>query len=873
MITFLIAGHETTSGLLSFTFYYLLSNPATYARAQQEVDEVVGTGPITVDQLARLPYLNAVLRESLRLSPTVPSIALAAKEDTVLGGKYYIKASTPIVALFAAVHRDPSVYGSDADDFRPERMLDGEFERRNRQFPNSWKPFGNGMRACIGRSFAWQQALLVVAMLLQNLEFSMDDPSYRLRTKQTLTIKPEGFRMRARPRQHVALTMLERALSSTPLCDAPSVPGAAQTLVDSAAGTPMEIYFGSTTGTCEQLARRLASHAAAHGFTASVVDTLQAAKERLSVIHPTVIIVASYNGRPAGNAAQFVEWVDALQGAELANVSYAVYGCGHRDWAKTLHKIPRHLDGVLEARGGTRLAALGTSDVSQERVVSDFTAWEDLVFWPAMRERYGTETGAETVEPEETTLHVSVTAPQSLVARRGFCEARVKEVRTLHSIEPTSKTYMEVSLPPGMTYSASDWLAVSPRNPSASVRRALKHFGIARDSVLTISSAAPTMLPTDIPTSAAEVFRAYVELAEPATRRDIHVLLDATHDRATKAKLTRLQGEAYSEEIVLKQVSVLDLLERFPAVRISLGVFLSMQPPMRVREYSIASSPLESPNRVTFTYSCAYWSSVDGQRHDVGPGSAYLSSLSVGDKVAVSVREEPQTFHLPEDADEAPLIMVTAGTGIIPSASTPDMGSQTTLTLPQVWLRLVTSCKNAWLEPPPAGLLPQPYSFAAASQLTTSSIWRLSSAGISSARSPSALPSHVRQRSRKAVQACKHASVTTRLMSFSSWKSVRDLLSVYLSRKNTVSDRPWSASSRRICRSCMARVWTTQSQRSGSTGHGSHGRAARTSSELDKNGTDTNEDKLTRCSKLLFAMRCKSCVPCLDIQLRSRAVW
>jgi hypothetical protein len=71
----------------------------------------------------------------------------------------------------------------------------------------------------------------------------------------------------------------------------------------------------------------------------------------------------------------------------------------------------------------------------------------------------------------------------------------------------------------------------------------------------------------------------------------------------------------------------------------------------------------------------------------------------------------------------------------------------------------------------------------------------------------------------------------------------------------------------------MARVWTTQLQRSGSTGHGSHGRAARTSSELEKNGTDTNEDKFTRCSKLLFAMRCKSCVPCLDIQLWSQAVW
>lgn len=127
MITFLVAGHKTTSGLLSFTFYYLLKNPTTYAKAQQEVDEAVGRGPITVDQLARLPYLNVVLREPLRLSPTVPSIALAAKENTVLGGQYYIKANKPIIA---AVHRDPSVYGSDADDFRPDRMLDSEFDRR-----------------------------------------------------------------------------------------------------------------------------------------------------------------------------------------------------------------------------------------------------------------------------------------------------------------------------------------------------------------------------------------------------------------------------------------------------------------------------------------------------------------------------------------------------------------------------------------------------------------------------------------------------------------------------------------------------------------------------------------------------------------------
>jgi cytochrome P450/NADPH-cytochrome P450 reductase len=106
MITFLIAGHETTSGLLSFTFYYLLKNPQAYKKAQQEVDNVIGKGPITVDHLTKLPYLNAALRESLRLQPTAPSVGLTAKEDTTIGGKYAVKAGAPIVALFHMVCRD-----------------------------------------------------------------------------------------------------------------------------------------------------------------------------------------------------------------------------------------------------------------------------------------------------------------------------------------------------------------------------------------------------------------------------------------------------------------------------------------------------------------------------------------------------------------------------------------------------------------------------------------------------------------------------------------------------------------------------------------------------------------------------------------------
>jgi cytochrome P450/NADPH-cytochrome P450 reductase len=441
MITFLFAGHETTSGLLSFTFYYLLSNPATYAKAQQEVDDVVGRDCITAAHLTRLPYLCAVLRESLRLSPTVPAIALAAKEDTTLGGKYHVRANAPIIALSAAIHRDPHVYGNDADDFRPDRMLDDAFHRRNQQFPNCWKPFGNGMRGCIGRSFAWQQALLVVAMLLQSFDFSMSDPSYRLKIEQTLTIKPDGFCMRAQLRPHVGLTSLVRDLPLTTIVGTPSTPSAAEAVANTPTKTLIDIYYGSNTRTCEQLASRLASHAADHGFAAGVVGTLDSANGSLSRTNPVVLIAASYNGQPAGNAARFVDWTRTLRSDELAEVAFAVFGCGHRDWARTFLQVPKYLDRVLEERGGTRLAALGTSDISQDKVLDDFAAWEEDAFWPAMRKRYGVKGESEVNKAAEPALQVRVCIPGS----SNLDNAQVVATNTLPSTGFSAKMHLEVA--------------------------------------------------------------------------------------------------------------------------------------------------------------------------------------------------------------------------------------------------------------------------------------------------------------------------------------------------------------------------------------------------------------------------------------------
>src|SRR3954470_12950135 len=194
-ITFLIAGHETTSGLLSFALYALLKNPDVLARAYDEVDRVLGmdAGALpTYAQVHQVPYVSHILEETLRLWPTAPAFTRHPYENTVIGGKYRLENDTAATILIGMVHRDKQVWGEEPERFDPNRFSP---ERRGKIPPNAYKPFGTGQRACIGRQFALQEATLVLSMLLQRFEF-IDFADYQLETKQALTIKPNQFHIR-----------------------------------------------------------------------------------------------------------------------------------------------------------------------------------------------------------------------------------------------------------------------------------------------------------------------------------------------------------------------------------------------------------------------------------------------------------------------------------------------------------------------------------------------------------------------------------------------------------------------------------------------------------------------------------------------------
>lgn len=644
MITFLIAGHETTSGMLSFASYFLCKTPEALRKAHAEVDSVVGKGPVKFEHMSKLPYLEAILRETLRLQPTAPAFTVQPQEmmpgPVVLAGKYYIPAEAPIIALLPAAGRDPVAFGADAGEFRPERMYGEEFAKLP---PNAWKPFGNGARGCIGRPFAWQEALLALALILQNFNLRMADPSYQLRIKQTLTIKPDGFFMRATLREGIDAIQLEKKMYAG-LDEQVHKPTSKAVASASGPKKPMTILYGSNSGTCEGLSQSLAAAASTHGFEATI-KSMDDAVDRLPTEQPLVVITASYEGNPPDNANAFVDWLKTTS-ADLRGVKYAVFGCGHHDWVQTYQRVPKLVDSELLARGASKITSRGESDVAAGTVFDDFDRWQDDNLWPQLG-----STAAGGV-PEGIDLEIS-TAARASHLNHNVQDAFVLSNEILTAPGAPEKRHIQFKLPTSLTYEAGDYLALLPINNHAAVSRVLRRFNLPWDAVMTLGKGSHTTIPTGKELSISAVLAAYVELNTAATKKNLTTIASFAPDEAA-------QKQILSNPATTTTPSVLDVLEAYPQITLPFNMYLSMLYPMRIRQYSISSSPLHDPTVATITFSVA-----DKDTVHLGVATNYLKNLQPGTTTQVMIKKSHASFHLPLE-EKVPVIMVCAGTGLAP---------------------------------------------------------------------------------------------------------------------------------------------------------------------------------------------------------------
>ncbi len=175
MFTLLMAGHETTATSLAWAFYQVLRHPDVHRRLRDELHAVLGDGPLEPEHVSRLEYLDAVLKETQRLTPVVAFTGRMLHAPACIGGRD-LPAGVVVSPAIYLVHRRPDLWPEPAR-FHPDRFLGV------RPSPSHFFPFGGGVRRCLGAAFATYEMKVVLAEVLRLADLRIA-PGYRMRPVQ-----------------------------------------------------------------------------------------------------------------------------------------------------------------------------------------------------------------------------------------------------------------------------------------------------------------------------------------------------------------------------------------------------------------------------------------------------------------------------------------------------------------------------------------------------------------------------------------------------------------------------------------------------------------------------------------------------------------
>jgi cytochrome P450 len=189
-MTIFLAGYETTANAMAWTWHLLGASPPVKEKLHDEIRRVLGARPPTVEDVNKLEYTRSVIAESMRLYPPAWTMGRRALEPHQIGG-YDIEKDALVLTSQWVVHHDPR-WWPDPLAFRPERWLP---EARRPRF--AYFPFGGGARLCIGESFAWTEAILLLAAIAQRWSFTPVTPPT---PEPRITLRPRDLTMRAAAR-------------------------------------------------------------------------------------------------------------------------------------------------------------------------------------------------------------------------------------------------------------------------------------------------------------------------------------------------------------------------------------------------------------------------------------------------------------------------------------------------------------------------------------------------------------------------------------------------------------------------------------------------------------------------------------------------
>ena len=184
LVTFFLAGHETTSNALTWAFHLLGDSPAQRRRLEDHLDEVLGDRDPTPEDFPRLGFATQVLEESMRLRPPVYMLARQAAEDAQIG-EWRVPAGSEVVLWIWHTHHDPRTY-PDPERFDPDRFAPAAKAERPK---GAYLPFGLGPRTCIGKHFALMEGTLLLATLAQRWRLRSHGRPPRLHPRVTLSPK------------------------------------------------------------------------------------------------------------------------------------------------------------------------------------------------------------------------------------------------------------------------------------------------------------------------------------------------------------------------------------------------------------------------------------------------------------------------------------------------------------------------------------------------------------------------------------------------------------------------------------------------------------------------------------------------------------